>query len=125
MKINKEQAREDLNSKPHNTAWKLLKADYYKGIRILVRMFGKYYFEYFVVYNGELYTAYSIIKPEAKSRRKLTDSEILDGMSLMYNGAIATCQTLLGEEVSEEDMLNLELIEEVGEKAKDTDNGKK
>lgn len=114
MEVNKEQAEKELNvkKKPETGYIRLLRADTYKDNRVYIRQLGKYRFEYLVVFDGEIYSSYIIIRPEEKSRRKLTDEEVSKAAALIYNGAMATIDMLLGEgEVSDEDREIAELFE--------------
>lgn len=114
MEVNKKQAEKELNvkKKPEQGYIRLLRADEYRGNRVYVRQLGKYRFEYLAVYGGEIYSAYIIIRPEGKSRRKLTDDEVSEASALIYNGAVTTIDMLLGEgEISDEEREIAELFE--------------
>lgn len=116
--VSKEQAKEELEivKKPEKGFIKVLRANLYLSHMIYIRQLGKYRFEYLVEYGGEVYGAYIIIRPEGKSRRKLTDGEVSQAAALIYNGAISTLNQLLGIELSEEDQKAAEMFEENREK---------
>lgn len=111
--VSKEQSEKELNvkKKPEKGYIRLLRADEYKGNRVYVRQLGKYRFEYLLVYGGEIYSSYIIIRPEGKSRRKLTDGEVSEASALIYNGAVTTVDMLLGEELAPDDKEIAELFE--------------
>ena len=124
--ISKAQAEKELNvtKKPEVGFIKVLRANLYRSHMIYVRQLGKYRFEYLLEYNGEIYGAYIIIRPEGKSKRKLTDSEVLEASAIIYNGAIATLNELLGVPLSEEDKKTAELFEESREKFEKSEEDK-
>lgn len=113
MEVTKEQAEKELNvqKKPEKGFIKVLRANLYNSHMIYIRQLGKYRFEYLLEYNGEIYGAYIIIRPPDGSRRKLTDEEVMAASGLIYNGAVATLNELLGIKVSAEDKQVAETFE--------------
>lgn len=81
---------------------KVLKALMYKGHMVYIRMIGDTYFEYLLEYNGEIYSSYIIIKPQ-ENKKRLSKSEIQECAALIYTGAEATLDLLLGENTVDED----------------------
>lgn len=75
---------------------KVLRAGLYKGHKVIIRMMGSDYFEYITEYNGEIYSSYIIITP-AENKKKLSKKEIEECRDLIYAGAEATLDALLGE----------------------------
>lgn len=75
---------------------KVLRASLYKGHKIIVRQIGEDYFEYITEYNGEIYSSYIIITP-AGNKKKLSKLEVEECRDLIYAGAEATLDALLGE----------------------------
>ena len=95
---------------------RILKAIMYHSHMIYVRMIGEDYFEYLVEFNGEIYSAYIIIKPAGK-KKKLTEDEIEQCRELIYAGAEATLEELLGiNTIDEKTKEYIELFEENREK---------
>jgi len=90
-----------LKSKKVKGRIKVLKALPYKGSMVYIRMIGEDIFEYLVVFNGEIYSNYLIMRPK-KGIVKLTENEINQSVALIFSGAVATIDTLLGEEISED-----------------------
>lgn len=127
--VTKEQAEKELNvvKKPEKGFIKVLRANMYHSHMIYIRQLGKYRFEYLLEYNGEIYGAYIIIRPPDGSRRKLTDDEVAQSAALIYNGAIATLNHLLGIELSADDRQVAETFEESREQfenQKEKEDGK-
>jgi hypothetical protein len=89
---------------------RILKAVLYNSHMIYIRMIGKDYFEYLTEYNGEIYSGYIIITPSGK-KKKLTEDEIQQCSALVYAGAEATLDTLLGIKVDDETEKSIELFE--------------
>lgn len=119
MELTKEQAQEELKVEKQETGWmRILRANLYESHMIYVRQLGRYRFEYLVEYNGEIYSAYIIIKPPNNSRRKLTEVEVAEAAALIYNGGMATLDYLLGKDPSQEAKETLELLEETKDSVK-------
>jgi hypothetical protein len=109
----KEQTKpKELKGKPITGAFKVLRSNLYKSHMIYIRQFKNYYFEYLLEYNGEIYSGYIIITPEGKSRRKLTDQEVSEAAAVIYSGAMATLDMLLGDRVSKMEKETAEVFEE-------------
>jgi hypothetical protein len=108
----------ELKTKKVKGLIKVLKATLYKDHMIYVRMFGKDYFEYLVVFNGEVYSSYIIITPK-EGKDKLSKSEILQCMAIIYAGGESTVDALLGIDV---DPATKELVEKVEKAGKAIDD---
>jgi hypothetical protein len=123
IEVNKEQAEKELDvkKKPESGWIRILRANMYKSHMIYIRQLGKYRFEYLLEYNGEVYAQYIIIKPEGKSRRKLTDGEVSQAAALIYNGATATLDMLLGDYVEGDDKEVAETFEKFREQLEEKD----
>jgi len=80
----------------------VLKVMLYKEHNIYIRMMYGEYFEYVFAHEGNIYSSYIIIKPR-KGETKLSNDEISQASGLIWNGATATIDMLLGEDLSEED----------------------
>lgn len=89
---------------------KVLRATLYRGHKVIIRMIGEDYFEYLVSLNGEIYSSYIIIQP-TQQNRKLNKSEIDECAALIYTGAEATIDTLLGVEIDAKTKEYVELFE--------------
>ncbi len=109
MKSNK------LKTKPVTGFVRIVKAILYKGHMVYVRMLGNDYFEYLLDYNGQIYSSYIIMKP-AKGKKKLTEDEILQCSALIYAGAEATLDELLGIKMDEKTEEYAKAFEENREK---------
>lgn len=125
QEVSKEQAKEELNAtkKTEDGYIRILRANLYKSHMIYVRQLGKYRFEYLLEYNGEIYGSYIIIRPEGKSRRKLTDEEVSQAVALIYNGAVTTLDILVGDDISDDDEQIAKMFEEHREKFEQKENG--
>jgi len=73
-----------------------LKALLYKDCMAYIRMINGEMFEWLLVFNGKIYSSYSIIRPR-KGETKLNEKEISQVTALMWAGAVATIDTLLNE----------------------------
>lgn len=80
----------------------VLKVMPYKDCNIYLRRIYADYFEYLLVYEGQIYSQYVIIKP-APGKTKLTDEEIQGIANMLWAGAEATIDTKLGIELSPEE----------------------
>jgi len=109
-----------LNGIPDKGRVKVLKAILYKSHMIYVRMIGTDYFEYLLEYKGEIYSSYIIIKPRG-NHSKLSQSEIGECMALIYTGAEATLDQLLGVKVDEKTKQIVETFEQSREKVEGKD----
>ena len=78
-----------------------LKAMPYKGNMVYIRMIGTEIFEYLVIFNNQIYSSYMVIKPKLGCV-KLTKDEIAQSMALIWAGAEATIDALLGVELDKE-----------------------
>jgi len=92
----------------------ILKATLYKSHMIYIRMINGEIFEFIVEFGGQVYSSYLIITP-TKGKKKLTEDEINQSAALIFAGAVATLDMLLGEEVTKEQKAMVEEFEKVGE----------
>ena len=100
----------------------VLRAGMYKAHMIYILQIKETYFEYLVEFNGEIYSSYIIIKP-TKGKRKLTAAQVQECAALIYNGAVATVDALLGDqELSEKEKEIVETFEKY-EKEMEKQNG--
>ena len=79
----------------------VLRAGLYHSHQIIVRRIGKEYFEYLLEYNGQIYSSYIIITPQ-KGKRKLTEDQVNQCRDLIWAGAEATLDELLGIDTVDE-----------------------
>lgn len=103
---------------------KVLKVIPYMGHMVYIRQIGKDYFEYLLEYCGEIYSSYIIILPE-EGKKKLTKSQVNGCVEMVYAGAEATINALMGVEVSDEDKKIVEVFEDAVKKTEKVKNGKK
>ena len=80
----------------------VLKVMLYKDHNIYIRMLYGEYFEYIFSHEGQIYSSYMVIKP-SKGKTELSDDEISQASGLIWNGATATIDMLMGDELSDED----------------------
>ena len=76
----------------------------YKDCMVYIRRIYQDYFEYIVIFEGQIYTQYVIMKP-AKGKTKLTQQEVQATVNMLWAGAEATIDTLQGVELSEADKI--------------------
>ena len=74
----------------------LLKALPYKEVMVYLRKIDEDIFEYLVPFKGEVWTSYLIITPK-KGCKTLTKGETNNAAALVFAGATATIDMLLGE----------------------------
>ena len=73
---------------------KFLQKSDYKGYPVWLRMVDGRIFEYFIIYENELYTGYNVITPK-KGKKKLTEGEIAQCGALIFAAAVTTIDTLI------------------------------
>lgn len=93
---------------------RVLKVVRYETCPIYIRMVGNDMFMYDLVFGGEIYSSYIIITP-SMGKLSLTKDQISQAGALILTGALATIDTLLGIEVSDEAKEKVELFESVRE----------
>jgi len=76
----------------------ILKALLYKDSMVYIRKIKDDIFEWLLVFKGEVYSSYLIMKPK-KGETKLTPEEISQTAELLWSGATTTIDTLLGEKL--------------------------
>jgi len=86
----------DLKPKNIKNRVKLLRAMRYKNCMVYLRMIGTDLFLWDLVYNNEIYSGNLVITP-GKGKTKLSDVEIQRSSALVWAGAVATIDSLLGE----------------------------
>lgn len=91
----------DLKPKKVKGRIKVLRALPYKGSMVYLRMINKDIFMYDLIFNNEIYSSYMVFTPR-NGQTKLSKSEIESAASLIWAGAMATIDTLLGETVTGE-----------------------
>ena len=89
---------------------KVLMALKHEGYNFYVRQFGKEIFTWDVVYRGELYSSYIVIKLKKKSS-KLSDTDLNEVIKMCYAGAVTTIDTLLGKKLDKKSKKNVKLFE--------------
>ena len=94
------------------------------GHMVYIRQIGKDYFEYLLEYCGEIYSSYIIILPE-EGKKKLTKSQVNGCVEMVYAGAEATINALIGIDVSEEEKEKVEMFEKAVKETEKVKNGKK
>lgn len=96
---------------------KILKVAHYKGSQIYIRQIGGQLFEYLVVFKGEIYSNYFVIKPK-KGKKKLTKEEVAQSAAFVFAGGLATIDELLGISPEKKALEQMEELEKLtGRKA--------
>ena len=72
-----------------------LKALPYRGNMTYVRKINSDIFEYLTIYKGQIYSNYMVITPRP-GQTKMSDDEISQAAELLWSGAEATIDTLMG-----------------------------
>jgi hypothetical protein len=86
------------NIKPRMTVLRVMR---YKEIPVYIRKFNDDIFTYDVIYKNELYSSYMVFTPKS-NQTKLSKKEIESASSLLWAGAVATINGLLGIVVDKE-----------------------
>lgn len=89
-------------AKPVKGLMKVLMALKHEGYHFYIRQFGKEIFTWDVVYKGELYSSYIVIKPK-KGSPGLTKLELNEVRQMCYAGACATIDQLIGKQVDKKE----------------------
>ena len=79
---------------------KLLKAIMYKGSMVYLRQVDEEIFMYDLVFRDQIYSSYLIITPRT-GKNKLSKSEVNQSAALIFTGATATIDQLLGVKLEE------------------------
>ena len=74
---------------------KVLKVMRHEGCRVYLRMIDKDIFMYDLIYNDEIYSSYMIFTPR-NGTKSLSVAEIESATALIWSGAVATINSLLG-----------------------------
>lgn len=82
---------------------KVLKALPYKDSMIYLRMVDNDLFMYDLVFKGQIYSSYLLMKPK-KGCKKLTQDEINQSAALIFAGATTTIDFLRGEELDKKSL---------------------
>lgn len=108
----------DLKPKTIKNRVRVLKAIPYKNCMVYIRMIGTDLFMYDVVYGGQIYSSNIVISPK-KGQVKLTPNEIQSCIAIIWAGAVATIDTLLGTELSPEVKAKAQAVLDVVESDRD------
>lgn len=108
---------------------KVLRATLYEDHMVYVRQIYEEYFEYLFNHENQIYSSY-IIATLPEGRDKMTEQEVQEASALVYNGAMATIDVLIGKEVDDKTKEYVELfegkreqVEKALEEEKDQENG--
>ncbi len=88
---------------------KLLKAISYKGSMIYIRQIDEEIFMYDLIYKEQLYSSYLIITPKA-GKNRLTKNEVQQSRAIIFAGATATIDMLLGEKLGEKELKRAQAV---------------
>jgi len=77
---------------------KLLKVIPYKGCMVYLRRIGIDYFEFLIVFNRQIHTAYYVLTLD-DSKKDLTSSQVAQAGALAMAGACTTIDVLLEEAI--------------------------
>lgn len=81
----------------HKGRVKLFRAQLYRGHMVYIRKIGEDYFDYLIAYDSQVYSSYLLMGPK-KGKKKLTKVEDTKAAAIIYAGAVATLDSLLGDE---------------------------
>lgn len=87
-----------------------LKAIPYKGCMVYIRRIGIEMFEYLVVYNKQVFSAYWVIKP-VDGKKDLTGDQVNEAAALVMAGACTTVDYHLGEKLDDKTRLVVKTFE--------------
>lgn len=90
---------------------------------IYLRIIDSDIFEWLLVYEGEIYEGYLVVKPE-KGKKKLTHDQESHAASLALQGALATIDMKLGLEPDEKSKAVVEAFEKSKKVTGKKGNGK-
>lgn len=108
-------SKNKLKSKTVRGRMVVLRAIPYKENMVYIRQIDGDMFTYDVIFKNQLYSSYIIVKPR-KGQTKLNDSDVQGVASMIWSGACATIDTLLGQTVEGEAKKIAEQVIELGEK---------
>ena len=77
---------------------KMLKAISYKGHMVYLRQIDEEIFMYDLIFRGEIYSNYLIIKPRP-GKKKLARWEVNQSAALVFRSAVTTIDMLLGKKL--------------------------
>ena len=83
----------------------------YKGCMVYLRRIGLEMFEYLLIFNNQIYSAYWVIKID-KGKKDLTKNQFNSAGALVMAGACTTIDTLLDESISKADKERVRVFEQ-------------
>lgn len=83
---------------------KVIKVVRHNGCMVYIRQIMEEVFMYDLIFKGEIYSSYLIIKPKIGCK-KLTNGEVFEASNLIFQGAMTTIDTLLGKEVEDKNLV--------------------
>jgi hypothetical protein len=92
---------------------KVLKAIDYKGSMIYLRQIDGDIFMYDLVFKGEIYSSYLVMKPKPGCK-ELTPDEVNQSAALIFVGAVTTVDMKLGHKLDKKTLQMAKTFEEVG-----------
>lgn len=113
--VKKAMSKNKLKSKNIHGHMTVLRVLPYKGCMVYIRMIMGKMFTYDLIYKNEIYSSYIVMTP-GKGKTKLSESDIDGAASLIWSGAVATIDTLLGETVEGKQKELAKQVIELGEK---------
>lgn len=91
----KEKKQTELNVTVTKGRIRILKVADYKGSKIYIRLVDKDLFEWMLIYKNEIYSSYIVVE-RPSTRYKFSKDELKVATNMLWMGATATIDTLLG-----------------------------
>jgi hypothetical protein len=91
---------------------RILKALPYEGHMVYIRLIDTDIFEWLLVFNNEVYSSYMVITPP-EGKKELTKQQINVGSNLVWAGATATIDTLMGKELPQDIKEKAEILSQL------------
>ena len=89
----------DLKPKKIKGKITVLRALPYKNHMVYIRKINEDIFEWLLVYDNQIYSSYMVFTPR-NGQVKLSKDEIIKVSGLIWAGAVATIDSLIGEQVT-------------------------
>lgn len=102
-------SKSDLNPKNVKPRMRVLRVLPYKGSMVYIRQVNQDIFMYDLIFKNEIYSSYMVFTP-GKNKDSLSKAEVDRAASLIWSGAVATIESLLGTELKGEKKKVAEVI---------------
>lgn len=95
--LSKKEAQKELKSKNTKGIVSIVRVTSYRGVNVYIRKVGEDYLEWLIPFKGQMYSSYIIVEPEKGKKLKKIDIE--RSAEILYAGAGATIDELMGKEL--------------------------